>query len=293
MALPSKVKIGDKEVELKDHPELLELIQQVRTEEKEKLYSEKAKLEAKVNELKNKVAEGETLSAAEKAELEKLKGDIAKKDGEIAATKAALEEAKKGKGKKKKADDEGEDDEDAPLTKKEMLKAMEELLKPLKDELKGEVKKVEGELTKKALEDYRAELLEKNKGLIIPDLLQGSTKAELDANLVKVLETSKPYITKEVKGKDGKIEKVTLAELEQRKADEEAAIEKLKERNKNRTGGKDDAGADAPERDTQKDPKTLLKDVSKMDAKEYAKHREQIKKELFAGGGSEEDDDSE
>jgi hypothetical protein len=116
MPLPETLTINGTEIKLTDNPELMKLVEVVRKEEKDKLYADKATLEAKVKDLENKAKETANLSAAEKLELENAKKEIGAKDQQLKDLKAAADAVAakaKGKGKKKEGedDDEGEDDE--------------------------------------------------------------------------------------------------------------------------------------------------------------------------------------
>jgi hypothetical protein len=146
-------------------------------------------------------------------------------------------------------------------------------LAPLKEELTKGINEVKGKMTAEEVAAYRAQLVEKNKGVLIPGLLKGSTKEELDANLVEALEESKPYITVDFKDAEGKNKKVTLAEKEELEAQQKTAQAELEKRYQG-TGA-----PAAPGKDTPPDPKSLVKDVKNMSAEEYRKHRGEILRE--------------
>ena len=105
MPVPEKIVIDGKEYSVKDNPEILELVQEVRKEEKDKLYSKISTTEAKIKVLEDEKKATGDLSAKKDAELQKLKDDLAVTKKEKSDLEA---EIKKGK----KADDDDDDDDD-------------------------------------------------------------------------------------------------------------------------------------------------------------------------------------
>jgi chromosome segregation ATPase len=262
--IPEKIKIGEVEYTVKDHPELLTLIESVRKQEKTKLNSEIRTLEATKTDLENKLKSGDTLTTAQKQELEKAKADLAVAQNEKSRIEGELEGLKKAK--------EGKEPEPKP-TGGLTLEAVTQLLAKQKAELAEEFDKrvatVQSNLGKVTTEQYLKEVLEKNAGVVIPALVKGSTKEEIDQSLVEALQVSKNYITVDHAGK-----KVTLAEKE--------AIE-LAARNAppvNPTNPGIPPVAPGQSGNGDFTDKSLVKDVSKMSAAEYAKHREGIMREV-------------
>jgi hypothetical protein len=267
MALPKTIKLGDTEYTLADHPELTSLVEEVRKEEKNKLYSEKTKLEKKIEELNEKATAAEGLSKTEKVELDKAKADLTKKEADLVEANKNLEAAKAANKKATEGDDK-------PLTKKELAEAVAAIVNPMKEEYEKKLKELGGEVEGKIVSDYKAKLLEDNKGQIIPEMLTGNTVAELNESLKKAKEVSKSYLTTEVTAKDGKKSTVTLVEAERLKAEETAAVEELKNRGTGATA------AAAPDKKAGADGSgdISLKDVKDMSAEEYKEHRKEIMK---------------
>ena len=77
MPVPEKIVIDGKEYSVKDNPEILELVQEVRKEEKDKLYSKISTTEAKIKVLEDEKKSTGDLSAKKDEELQKLKDDLA------------------------------------------------------------------------------------------------------------------------------------------------------------------------------------------------------------------------
>ena len=276
--IPEEIEIDGKKVKIKDSKVLTDLLEQVRKQEKNKLYSNISTLEAEIKVLEKNAA----LTDAEKEELKTAKEDLVtlKNDKKILDEK--LKELEESRKKTKDVDEEEQEKgkkakglsaEDVKALIQESLKeSMAGITKTIQDSV-GEVK---GDLTKKKTNDYRKELLEKHGSVLIPDLLKGDSPEELDKNLVKALETSKQYITVEHEGK-----KVTLAEREKLIADEVEKAKKSKEdeeeeeskKNKNRFN-KPDTGKNAFA------DKDLIEHVGEMTDEEYAKNREAILREV-------------
>ena len=100
MPVPEKIVIDGKEYSVKDNPELLALVQEVRKEEKDKLYSTISSKEAQIKVLEDEKKKTGELSAQKEEELKKAKDELAV----AKADKEKLEEEMK-KGKKGGADD--------------------------------------------------------------------------------------------------------------------------------------------------------------------------------------------
>lgn len=279
MAVSDKFKLKDgTEIVVSEHPELVAILEAARKQEKDKLYSEKATLDAKVKELETKLKDEGSLTAAAKKELEDSKKALGVVEADLAKNKAELENLKKAapKPKKKKGDDD-EDDDEPTLTAKQLSEAIDQALTKQNAEFEKKFAALKGEVSGIELEEYRKEVLKKNEGVLIPEFLTGSTKAELDKNLTEALEKSKKYLTTKVKDKDGKEITVNLIEAERLRKEEEEAQARLVEEQRNNGGG--GGSPKPPHKEDTPDPKTLIKDVSKMSPEEYKKHRSEILKE--------------
>lgn len=262
--IPEKIKIGETEYEVKDHPELLKAFETVRTEEKGKLYSKIAGFEAKITVLEDEKKANGDLTATKEKELKTLQDELAKTKAE----KAELEKVDPKKGAKK---DDKKDGDDFDTKLAEALKKQGEAF-----ELK--LKEVQGGLTKKTIGDYRKEQLEKNKGLLIEDLVPEDLATEADVN--KAIETalakSKPYIRKDYDLGDGKKQTMSIAEYETYEAEKKAKGDGAG----GAGGGTPDYTPGAPARPaggaTDITGKDLLANVDKMSPAEYEKNREAI-----------------
>lgn len=289
MPIPDKIKLGDKEYSLKDNPELLDLVKEVRKDEKDKLYSQISTLEAKTKVLEDeKKANGE-LSATKEAKLKELQDELAVAKAE----KDKVEKELTGlKGGKKSAEDDDDDDDDdkgktkkskksstePSFTKEELQVMLKQALKEQADEFEKKISEVKGGLNKKTVGDYRKEMLEKHKGLIIEQLVPENLDSEEAVNkaIEKALETSKQYISNEYEV-DGKKQKMTVAEYEAYEA-------KQKEQGKEKTP----TGSYTPPNPPAKPEggsgdlsgKELLSKIETMTDEEYAKHADQILKEV-------------
>lgn len=272
--LPDTFKIGDKEYKLSDSPEILAIIETVRTQEKNKLYSQIATKEAEVTDLANKLkAEtGDKTVAANKLKevedaLAVAKAEKVKIDADLQALKEAGEKAEKDKDKKDPANS---------LTADAVAKIVADALAKQKQEFDQVISGLQTTVTTKSVEDYKKELLAKHKGLIIPNLITGNSIAELDASVVSALETSKDYITVE-HGKDKK--RLTLRERDLAIEEERKAEELLKGSGGN-PAGTPPKGANPPEKgNPDLTGANLIKNIKDMSPEEYAKHRSEILKE--------------
>jgi hypothetical protein len=285
--IPEEIKLGDTVYKVKEHPEVLELIEIVRKEEKTKLYAEKADLEAKI-----KVLEAvENKSKDQEKTLKKLQDDLIIVNSEKSKVEKELAEIKKtaktpeelAEEERKRVEKEKAEKEKASsgLTAEEVSKIVSEQLKKTTEVYQKALEKKQAEFDElrknfsdKNVAEYRNELLEKNKGLVIPDLVTGSTKEELDKSLVTALQTSKKYLTTVYNGKT-----VTLFEKDElvKKAEEKAEADKAK-RNQGTPPNKFSPPDGGEEPDV--DGKTLIKDVSSMSAEEYSKYRKKILDEV-------------
>ena len=286
MPVPEKIKLGDKDYILKDHPELLELVQEARKDEKDKLYSRISTLEASEKVLKDKEKAGLELTTKQEADLKKIQD-------ELAVSKAELEKVSKNKSKAGDDDDEEDEDEDGGgkgkkgkstkakgLTLEEVKAAMAEILAAKDKEFDQKLNEVKTGLSKKNVGDYRKEQLAKHKGLIIEDLVPEDLESEEAVNkaIEKALKTSKGFISKEF-DVDGKKQRMTLAEYEELAGKKEGAAG---------AGGSGEGTPSYTPREGAPKPgtpsgdvtgKELIKDVANMSEEEYAKHRKELLKE--------------
>ena len=276
--IPTSIKIDGKELQVKDVPELLELIETVRAEEKDKLYGEIAKLESSVKTLEDKGK----LTEAEAQELKDLRKAVARKEVELEQKETELEEAKKAqKTTKKVTDNPGEEGDDKTdkimaglktfLT--EQLAGVNKAVGDLKADVEKKIGEVSGGLKTKTVTDYRKEQLARYKDVIVDDLVPENLESEADVNkaIEKALERSQDLIYREVDGK-----RLSLREI--------ADAEKTKKAEEAKGGGTYTPPGEPPKppgKDGEGDltGKALLKDVSKMSPDEYKKHREALIRE--------------
>ena len=286
--IPEKIKIGDQEVVVKDHPELLELLQKARKEEKDKLYSQISSLDAKVKVLEDEKKNNGELSATKEKELKELREEL----GAVKAEKEKLEKAGKG-GSGADLDDDDDDDtkgktksnsksSQPSFTKEEMADMLKNALDEQQKVFDEKLKEVKGGLNKKTVSDYRKEQLAKHEGLIIDKLVPEDLDSEEAVNkaIADALEVSKNYISKEYEV-DGKKQKMTLAEYEQ-----------YEEKQKNAgAGGSQQQGGTGnytppippakPEGGSgDLTGKELLSKIEDMSDEEYAKYHKEILKEV-------------
>ena len=275
--IPEKIKLGDVEYIVKDHPAILEMLQSARKEEKDKLYSEIKTLKADMQVLADEKKKTGELSATKQVEFEKLQSDLA-------VVKAAKEQLEK-KSKEESGDDDDDDDKKkkkapASLTREALQEVLKEALAQQKKEFDTELAAVKGGLNQKTVADYRKEKLEENKGLLIERLVPENLDSREAVNkaIAEALMESKPYIRKDY-DVDGKKQTMSITEYEAH-----TAAQKDK-------GDKGEAGrtqtytqsAPAPPGgggDADISSKELLSKVSEMSDEEYAKHHKALLKEV-------------
>lgn len=277
--IPEKIKIGDVEYTVKDNPELLNLMQIARTEEKDKLYSTMSANEAKIKVLEDEKKSAGTLSATKEAELKKAQDELAVSKAEKEKLEAQIKANKGGKGGEEDDDEAKKKAKASGLSKEDMQEAIDNALKKQKEEYEAKLAEVQGGLNKKNVGDYRKEQLAKYKDVIIEGLVPEDLDTEEKVNkaIEKALVTSKDYIRKEYEI-EGKKTQMTVAEYEKyeadsktqgkvksKKTDEYVPVEPAK---KAEQGGGDVTGKD------------LLKDIATMTDEEYAKHHATILKEV-------------
>ena len=285
MPVPEKIVIDGKEYSVKDNPEILELVQEVRKEEKDKLYSKISTTEAKIKVLEDEKKSTGDLSAKKDEELQKLKDDLAVTKKEKSDLEA---EIKKGK----KADDDDDDDDDdkkkgkkqpSGLSKDDVASIVADALAKQQEGFDKKLEEVKGSLGKKTVSDYKKEQLAKYKDVIIEDFVPENLDSEEAVNkaIEKALEKSKQYIRKEV-DVDGTKKSLTLSEIEE--------LEVNKDKGGKGSGGGDGSGGSG---EGKKNPpakpdggsgdltgKELLSKIEDMTDEEYAKHAEAILKEV-------------
>jgi len=279
MPIPEKIKLGDKEYVLKDHPELMEIVQETRKEEKTKLYAEKASLEAKIKTLEDEQKAKGDLSATKEKELKELREEL----GAVKSDKEKLEKeiAEAEKGKKKP--EPKKEDEPKGLTKEDVQALLKDALAEQAKEHKKEIEKVQGGLTAKEVSDYRKEQLAKHEGIIIAKLVPEGLKSKEDVNkaIEEALAESKQYITNEYEVEEGKKQRMTIAEWEKHQADVAAAEEEKKKGTGTYTPPQH---PDKPDGGSGGDltGKELLGKIGEMSDEEYEKNRDAIMKEVKA-----------
>jgi hypothetical protein len=278
--IPTEITIEGKVLKVKDVPELLELIEAARGEEKDKLYGEIATLEAKVTGLEDKGK----LTEKEAAELKELRKAVARKEVELESKEAELEAAKKAGKAADKLDDDDEkggkggktellSDIKAFLT--EQLKGVTTQVEGLKTDFEKRLGEVSGGLKAKTVGDYRAQQLARYKDVIVEDLVPEGldTEEAVNSAIEKALERSKDLIYQEVDGK-----RLSLREI--------ASTEKSKKAEAEKGGGtytppgNPPAPPDRSGEGGDVSGKVLLKDVSKMSPAEFAKHRDKLQSEV-------------
>ena len=279
MKIPEVIKIGGTEYSVKDTPELLELIQVARKEEKDKLYSQIQALESAKRTLEDEQKKQGKLSTDKEEELKKIKDELETAKSDKVRLEEELNEYKKPEGKKDGSNTKKDDAVKETLTKEEVIALVKEAVASTTKDVDDKVGEVKKELTKKEIADYRKELLEQNKGLLIEGLVPTNleTKEEVNKAIQDALAESRNYITKEYEV-DGKKQRMTIAEYEE-------YAEKVKkddeEKQKNRTdmyraSGLPDRPDGASGDLTGKD---LLSRLDSMTDEEYAKHADQILRE--------------
>lgn len=278
MPIPEKIKLGDKEYVLKDHPELMTIVQEARKEEKTKLYAEKASLEAKIKTLEDEQKAKGDLSATKEKELNELREELGAVKSEKENLELEIKEAEKGKKKpepKKEEKSEG-------LTKEDVQELLKNALAEQAKTHKEEIEKVQGGLTAKEVSDYRKEQLAKHDGIIIAKLVPEGldSKEAVNKAIEEALAESKQYITNEYEVEEGKKQRMTIVEWEEHQKTIEAEEEKKK-----------GTGTYTPPQHPDKPDgggggdltgKELLSKLGEMSDAEYEKHREQIMKEVKA-----------
>jgi hypothetical protein len=282
MPVPEKIVIDGKEYSLKDNPELMDLVQEVRKEEKDKLYSKISTTEAKIKVLEDEKKSTGDLSTKKDEELQKLKDDLAVTKKEKLDLEA---EIKKGK----KADDDDDEDDDkkkgkkqpsSGLSKDDVASIVADALAKQQEGFDKKLEEVTGKLGKKTVADYKKEQLAKYKDVIIEDFVPENLDSEEAVNkaIEKALEKSKQYIRKEV-DVDGTKKSLTLSEIEE--------LEAKKDKGDKGSGGGDGSGEGKKNPPAKPDGgsgdltgKELLSKIEDMTDEEYAKHADAILKEV-------------
>lgn len=273
------VTIDGKEVDLSTLPEFTAILEEVRKEEKDKLYTRIASLETQIKVLDDEKKSSGSLTKTQEDELKKLREEL----GAVKAEKDKIAaEKNSGKGDEGKEGKQGkEGDKNNGLSEEALAalltKTLEKELAPLREQNKAlteKLQEVQSNVTRKTVDEYRREQVEKYKGQLIPELVPTglSTQEEVNAAVKAALETSKSYLMREVDDEGGKKKMVSLAEYEaiQEKARKDAEFKQ----NPPTPPAK-------PEGDKAGDlgGKPLLDKVGELSEAEYEKHREQILRE--------------
>lgn len=270
--IPKTVKIGDVEYNTADHPELLALIEAGRKDEKGKLYTQISTLTAEIQTLKDSKTSVEELSKKDQEALKKLQD-------ELAVAKSELEKVSKQDPPK------GGEGAKGGLTQAEIDKQIQDALAKQQKEFEQKYSELKGDITSKTIADYRKELLEKNKGYIIEDLVPENldSKEAVNSAIEKALKSSKQYIRKDYTDADGKTTQLTLAEIEalelKAKEDEEA---KRKAPIYVPAGGT--PPTPPPNGGGGLDSKVSVKDLKGMSQSEFEKNREALRQEILKVG---------
>lgn len=275
------VKIDGKEVDLSTLPEFNAILEEVRGEEKSKLYSKIGTLESQIKIFEDEKKATGTLTKTKEDELKALREEL----GAVKAEKEKLakeqeggsgEGGEKGKGKVGGKEKDKDTDFDEEKFASMLASALQKELAPLRQqnsELTQKLQEVQTSVKRRTVDEYRQEQLAKYKGNVIPELVPTGldTEEAVNAAIQKALETSKNYLTREVE-ENGTKKTVSLAEYEAlqdqaRKAAENpanppAAPPKPDGKDSGDLGGKE-----------------LLGKVGEMTDAEYEKYRDQILKE--------------
>lgn len=286
MPVPEKITIDGKEYTIAEAKELLDLVAEVRKDEKDKLYSKISGLEAKVKTLENEKKQEGDLSTTKEAELKKLQDELAVAKSKVEELVAESKKAGEGKGKggKKKPEDgdgDGKDSEPTAsgLTAEQVQKMLDDALAKKDADHKRELDEVKKGLNTKNVSDYRKEQLAKYKGTLIEDFVREdlNTQEEVDKAIADAIQKSKPYIRKEYELADGKKQNMSIAEYEE-----------YEEKNRSSKGNNGEGSGGTPTYTPPAKPdggsgdltgKELLKDIENMSQEEYDKNYDKILKE--------------
>jgi hypothetical protein len=192
------VVIDGKELRVKDHPELIALIESGRSQEKEKLHSQ-------IEEMKLKIKSFDSEGVKTKAQLAQMEEYRVKL--EVAETRE--KELKEQMKNIDSAKNQVVADRNKLDTKVRVKDALSRERQKLEEIYASKLQELEVKMNKQTASMYRETLLERYKGLVIPELIEGNSVEELDKSAEKALSISKKYITKNIDG----VTK-TLAELE-------------------------------------------------------------------------------
>lgn len=265
--IPEKIKLGDKEYALKDHPELLGLVEVGRSAEKEKLNADIDQQKATIKDLKNKVESATGSTTKIEADLKEAKEALKNAEDEKAKVTGQLKQLEK-----MRSDGDNNEDKDSKkadsLSPDEVKKIVDEAIAKVQTQSNAQVEDLKKKLTASEAEAYRKEVIANHKDTVIPELLTGTTKEEIDESLSKAIEVSKRYLRsgdndsadgdETEDGKDPKSKKGN--DSEESKPPEEPKDTAPPD------GGKSDPGDDAD----------LLKRAKDMTPDEYAKNRDAI-----------------
>lgn len=275
--IPKTIKIGETELVISENQELIGLVESVRKEEKSKLYSTISALQTENKTLKESSKSGEDLAKTYEDKIAKLESELAN--------------TKKEKNKENMAEDtKPEVTRQTGLTAEQVSKIVEDALKKQSEEYEGKITELSGKLNSKSVSDYRKEQLAKYKGSVISELIPEnlSSTEEVDKAVEKALETSKDYIRKEYKDAKGKVQNLTLREIEE--LEKQPKEESKPEKTPTYEGG-NQSGVPTPPPNTGGgvDGKSLIKDLDKMSNEEFEKNREAIRQEIRKVGYGSED----
>lgn len=261
--IPSKITLDGKEYDINEHPELKNLVQSTRKDEKDKLYSNIASYQAQIKTLEDeKKANGE-LSKKDKEELEKLKSNLATAKAEQEVLQKQIDETDKADKTKKPADE--------SLTADKVQDIVKNALAEQKKEYEKEIEALKGDRSKDKVEEYRKEQLAKHSGLIIEDFVPTNltTKEEVNKAIETALAKSKKYIRKEY-DVDGKKQELSIEAYE--------ALEKERKEKEDKTPPYTPPTPPTPPVQGLGDlsDEDLLAKVSDMTDEEYEKNRSAI-----------------
>ena len=269
MAIKKTIKVGEKEYSVSELPEVLELIESVRKETKDKFHVE-------IEALKNRLGSIESGSKNEKNELEKISSEYSKLKETYSEAEAKLRDLSKEKEeseKKKTTSAEAKKETSETL---ETLKAIQDGFTKTFSELTKRLDTVEGNSKKMGVESYKSSLLQKYSGHLIPELLFGETLEELDRNLSHAIETSKKYLLVT----DDKGNKKTYTELENERVQKEKAEKEKSAGNSVIINVADIEKLRYPEPPKTEAPKNMVENLKDMSNEDFEKNSAAIKKQL-------------
>lgn len=266
-AIPETIKIGEQEYKISEHPELVTLLEAARKQEKDKVYKDISGYKDQVKTLKEELDKTKSNSETAKITKELEEAQNALKDAQ--AQKDVLNNKPATNPEEDKLKKEKMEEELLKKLEDSFEKKLEEKLKTVSGTYEEKISKLENQLKGSEAASYRDKLLAQYKDQVIPNLVKGNTKEELDAALQEALEVSKDYVSVDYKGK-----RVTLAE--KAKLEEEDRIKAEEKKKAEELAAEQRRYANPPNRQTPPNEDTLMKDVKNLPDQSYAENRAAI-----------------